>query len=250
MRRLLTLLLFVFAGAQVFATTAEERFSKGVEAFEAGDFQRAIDTWEALEQQGLESYELYYNLGDAYFKKGEFPSAILYFEKALKLKPFSKEAKNNLQLANERIIKRIKPLPDFFLKRAWQGLRDIFSSNTWSGLALILFWLGVGSIVARLLDWKRGKWQGSYVLGGGLVAVALLFLLVAFSRGRFEEDSQMAIVVKSGIELRTAPESTIDVMELPAGTKLQIVDKIGDWEKVEAPNGEVGWINVEDAVRI
>ncbi len=250
MRQLLVLALFVFAGTQVFATTAEERFAKGVEAFESGDYQKAIDTWKALEEQGLESYELYYNLGDAYFKKDAFPSAILYFEKALKYKPFSKEAKNNLKLANKRIIKRIKPLPEFFLKRAWQGLRDVFSSNTWSWLALVLFWLGIGMIVTRLLDWKKGRWQGSYVLGGGLVSVALLFLLLGYSRGNFEEDSRKAIVLKSGIELRTAPESTVEVMELPEGTKLQIIDRIGEWDKVEAPNGEVGWINEGDAVRI
>ena len=250
MRRIVFLFLCVISTWTTFGAAPEDQFQKGVEAYEAGKYQAAIDEWKSLDESGMKSCDLYYNLGNGYFKKGEFPTAILYYEKALLEKPFDKEVKHNLALANERIVKQIKPLPDFFLKRGWTNSSNIFSANTWSWLALVFFWIGIGLVITRLFDWKKGRLQGHYLLGGGLVVMSLLFLLLGFSRGRLEQDSRMAIVLKSNIELRTAPESTVDIMELPEGTKLDIIDKIGVWEKVEAPNGEVGWIHEEDAVRI
>jgi len=250
MRQITFLFLVVFIKTITFGATPDEQFTQGVEACEAGKYQAAIEQWSSLNQAGLESFDLYYNMGNAYFKKGNYPYAILYFEKALKLKPLDKEGRHNLDLANQQIVKSIKPLPEFFLKKLWRNTSSFFSANVWSWLTLILFWIGITLIVVKLLDWGTGSFKNHYVVGGTAIFLSVLFLSLGMTKAGMEYDARWAIVLDHNKELMSAPESTVDVMELPEGTKLEIIDKIGSWEKVKAPNGEVGWIEEHDATKI
>ena len=129
-------------------------------------------------------------------------------------------------------------------------MSSFLSANTWSWLVIVLFWIGMGLIVARLFEWKLGAFRQHYAVGGLLIGLSVFFLLLAATKAKMETHSNWAIVLKNNMELMSAPESTVDVMELPEGTKLEIIDKIGDWEKVKAPNGEIGWISEQDAEKI
>ena len=85
--------------------------------YSEGEYRQAADAYEQLLQEQGVAPELYYNLGNAYFKAGEVALSILNYERALRLNPRFDDARYNLQLAQERVIDNIPPAQVFFVKR-------------------------------------------------------------------------------------------------------------------------------------
>ena len=100
-------------------------------------WQTAANAFEAISAAGIESADVYYNAGNAYFKAGEYPKAILNYERALKTDPSHKEARFNLEFASSQIQDRIDDVPEFFLKSWMRNLCYVMSSNVWAVLSLV-----------------------------------------------------------------------------------------------------------------
>ena len=101
-------------------------------------YDKAEDCYARVLQLGYESGDLYYNLGNSYYKQKEFGRAILYYEKALLLKPGDDDIKQNLAMANARIVDKIDVIPDFFLKRWIRVFQGLFSPDQWAIVSFIL----------------------------------------------------------------------------------------------------------------
>ena len=115
------------------------QFEKGVEAYSAGDYQSALDLWLSIYKTGYSSFELDYNIGNAYFKLNDVPGAILFYERAALLNPTNDDVNYNLQIAQMRTVDKFEEIPQLFIKR-WLDVFSLFlSSNTWAVLSLLSF---------------------------------------------------------------------------------------------------------------
>ena len=123
------------------------------EAYSVGDFDGAIREYQSLEKAGAVSSSLFYNLGNAFYRKGSVGKAILYYERALKLDPADKDIRNNLDMARLQTLDKIDSVPQFILVEWVKNLRNKLSSNAWAIVSLILLALGV----ALLLLCKFGR---------------------------------------------------------------------------------------------
>ena len=122
---LLTLCLMSTAGP-VWAQSPEQSFDQANLLYQQNKFGEARDAYEAIVHEGFVSGELYYNLGNAYYKTGDLGKAILNFERALRFMPNDDDLKHNLQLANLMIVDRIEPTPRLFLWDDWDGVKSAF----------------------------------------------------------------------------------------------------------------------------
>ena len=91
-------------------------------------------------EQGSESAELYFNIGNCYYRTNDWANAIWFFEKSLQLKK-KKETQKNLELTRLNTIDKIEPLPNLFYKRWWIILIDIFSTKNWQIISIIYIWI-------------------------------------------------------------------------------------------------------------
>ncbi len=240
----LIILLFISYG--LFASDNDALVVKANKAYSAGAYQQAATLYQQVVSNGFEASELYYNLGNAYFKCNDMPSAILYYEKALKLNPRDEYVKNNIQVANTKITDKILPLPELFYKRWWNALQNLFEMDTWAVILIVnvvLFFIAISFylISNTMLIRKASFWCG-----------ILLFIFSTFSF-LFASNwyhtltrQKEAIIFSPSLTVKSSPDdNSTDLFILHEGTKVSVTDKVGQWREVKIANGSVGWVKAE-----
>ena len=135
MKKIYIYLLFVVIG--ILPIYSQTTLTQANEAYGQEDYITAIELYEqTLREQGVSS-DLYYNLGNAYYKHNEFAKAILNYERALLLNPGNEDARFNLEMANTHIVDKIDPVGKFFLSVWIDSLRNFLSSNTWAVIGIV-----------------------------------------------------------------------------------------------------------------
>jgi len=231
---------FTFAGNQQNIDSANAAYSKN-------NFDRAIKLYKDIDDKGYEAMELYYNLGNSYFKTNNIPAAILYWEKALKLKPNDDDIKFNLKVANSRISDKIDPLPEIFIKRWWRNACNIFSSNSWATITLISFFVFLVFLTVFRLSRSLGLRKTSFYLSIIFLFISLLTASFAYQQYKNLKSHDEAIVFTPTVTIKSSPdENSTDLFVIHEGLKLQLLDNISDWYKIKIPNGSIGWLNKND----
>ena len=193
---------------------------------------------------GLESAALYCNTGDAFFKDGNLPKSILYYEKALKLDPSYEDARYNLELLNARIQDRIEFVPEFILKVWAKDVCWLMDSDSWAvaflvflglTLAMLLLFLLAPSVAGR----RTGFFTGIVML---LLAVASISFSIWQKNDYFKADEAIVMRPVSAVKSSPSSESSQDLFVLHEGTKVRILDQVGPWNNIELSDGRQGWI--------
>jgi len=248
MKKIIFLLLV--AGA-LFAQEADFLFQQGNDLYKAEKYSEAIEQYKAVLDQGFESPELYYNLGNAYFKEQEIGMAILCLERAKKMSPHDPDIEYNLKLAELRIVDKIPVPPPFFLLKIWQSIKNALTLKQ-LGIITLGFWILLSIIlVIRMIFRKPAALYFSRMF---LTPVLILFLIVAFVFGvRLNEEKtvQDAIVIVDKVEVKSSPvASSTQVFALHEGVKVSITDESGEFSRIKLADGKVGWIQSNSIIQI
>ncbi len=215
------------------------------QAFEAKQYDNAIAQYQEVLQSNEYSKALYNNLGSAYFQKSDIPHSILYFEKGLKHDPFDKSLLHNLSLAKEQLDNDIVQIPEFIITKVWKYLYTRASSNTWFILSLLSFFAAVYAFSLWLLHHNRSVKKKGFLYGIGLLLLGVLIFFLSTSQAAFQYKQISGIILQQDIALKSAPEAANEaILTLAAGTKVTVVDKIGEYEKVRLENGQMGWLQL------
>ena len=248
---ILTTYYLLFFFSTLSATTPQDLFIQANEAYTQGQYQQAIETYEAVLATGSVSSELYYNLGNAYFKTKQKGKAILNFERALLANPSDEDAAYNLEIINQQLADNLDRVDTFFLKKWWQNFYRTATSGFWSFLTLSFLWLGVGGLMLWLLGKERAKKKQGFIGGIVLLLLSLLFFLAASSQASFEQNSHLAILIEPVLDLKNGPdEKSTSLLKIHEGLKVELLDQIDTWYKVKLSNGEQGWLPKESVEEI
>ena len=242
----LAVLLLMAAGTQVLAQDdVTGLWEKGNEAFAAGQWQNALNYYQMIEGENLQSADLYYNIGNTYFKMDDPAHAILYFERALKCDPSHADAAHNLSIATQMTLDRVDAVPEFILIGWFRNLRQSFSADTWATLTLVL--LALAGIL--LLVFRNGASQAlrkvSFIVACVLFAVTIGTFIFSLQQKHDMMREDSAIVIAPVCPVKSSPaEGGKTVFMLHEGTKIKLLDQVGDWSKVEIADGRQGWAQV------
>jgi tetratricopeptide (TPR) repeat protein len=236
-KKIAAFVITLVALAQV-ALADDVRFAKANKEFAAGNFKAAIADYEADVATRQWSANLFYNLGNAYFRDGDIGRAILNYERALEIDPHHPEADANLRLARDqtRGLELAPAAAEKYLSRG--GTSTVVMAGA------ISFWLAVFLLVRR-------------ARGGPLMA-AIACLLVsaacAWAAWMLENGTRgqgAAIVVAEETQARVATADTArSILVLPAGSEVVILQQRGDWNYAILPNNQRGWISARAAERV
>jgi tetratricopeptide (TPR) repeat protein len=237
---LLSAILGSFIAASAFA---QADFDRANQEYAQGHFKEAISGYEALVRSGQWSANLFYDLGNAYFRTGDFGRAILNYERALALERHHPEATANLQIARDEA----RALE---LQQGWPERHLQFASvNQYSIAAAIAFWLAIFTVVTLVFASRRSATVIAMLIICLLVSAVSIYAVYAVERG--SKGYALAIVTGKDVQARLATADTANsVLALPPGSEVKILSTRGDWIYAALPNNLRGWIPGKDAQQV
>lgn len=241
----LLLLLLLPVGAS--AVTKAEADS----AYAEEHYQKAVALYEQLLKQGV-SADLYYNLGNSYYRMDNIPKAVLNYERALLLSPGDKDIRFNLQMARSKTIDKITPESEMFFVTWYRSLVNMMSVDGWARLALVS--LLVAIILALAYLFADAIWLRKLgFFGGGLLLLLFLFSnLFAWQQKHNRETQQGAIIIRSAVNVKSTPaKSGTDLFILHEGTRVTVTDAtMREWAKIRVADGKEGWLETKEIEKI
>jgi tetratricopeptide (TPR) repeat protein len=228
--------------SSAFAQTDAE-FAKGNQEFAQGHFKEAIADYEALIRDRQWSANVFYDLGNAYFRAGEFGRAILNYERALALERHHPEATANLQIARDEAHA-------LELQPSWTERYLQFASvNQYSVTAAVAFWVAAFCLAALIFTSRRSAAIKSLLVVMLLVFAGSMFAIWQLDRGR--KGSALAIVTGKDVQARLATADTANaVLALPPGSEIKVLSTRGDWIYAALPNNLRGWIPAKNVEQV
>ena len=217
-------------------------------AYTEGRWEDAVAGYDMISGMGLESAALYCNTGDAYFKSGNIPMAILNYERALKLDPSYQDAQYNLELLGSMIQDRIDPVPEFILSVWAKNVCRLMDSNAWAVTFLVLLALTMAMALLFVLSpsvagRRTGFFTGIVLL---LMAASSLSFSIWQKNDYMKVDSAIVMRPVSSVKSSPSAESSQDLFVLHEGTKVKVIDQVGAWNNIELADGRQGWIPSSD----
>jgi tetratricopeptide (TPR) repeat protein len=226
------------------ASAAEgDAFARGNAEYAAGRFKEAAELYESEAAAGQTTAALFYNLGNAWYRTGDFGRAILNYQRALALEPRHPEAAANLRLARDKA--RALELR----KSWWEGIAARATMTHYAVTAAIGFWVAAFAAAVLFLQRRRSATVIT-VCVFGLLTCALgttcAYVLETGTRG-----SALAVVIDKKVDARLATADNANtVLTLPPGSEIKILSTRGDWIYAALPNEQRGWIPAKSAERV
>lgn len=211
--------------------------------YDEGRFAEAIVAYDSILNLGYESHELYFNLGNAWYKSRKLGKSILNYERALKLKPGDEDTEYNLEMARSMIVDKVNEIPPFFITEWFNGVVQLLPVTRWSQLSIAAFivalFLFLLYFLSRRIGLKKlGFWFGILFMLSSLV----LFFMARHGMKELTREN-MAIILEPSLTTRSSPdESGTALFPLHEGTKVEIINRVGDWVEIKLADGNKGWI--------
>jgi hypothetical protein len=248
-QRLLVLFIVICASITVVAQSPHDLWQNAQEAYLKGDTDTAAPLFEEYLSQFPFSYAGMYNLGNCYLQEGSPGKAILWYERARKLRPHDKDVLHNLAIARAKMENPVVEIREFFVVRWIRTVSGYLSVGMWGLVSLVLFWLVVGLYAMSI---RQGGWDNQKKWAAISLAVCFaISLILGLQRYQELRRHDMAIVLIDEVPVSIAPDPISKlVLKISAGEKVVIIDSLDNYYKVRLANFEQGWIPVVSVERI
>ena len=232
----LLLLLFPLGAGAVTKSEADS-------AYVRGQYQQAIADYEALLKQGG-SAELYYNLGNAYYRTENVTKAVLNYERALQLSPGDRDIRFNLQIARSKTIDKIVPESEMFFITWYHALVNLMSVDAWARVALISLALVIVLLLVYLFASRIWLRKVGFFCGLVLLVLFVLSNIFAWQQKQNLLFRKGAIIMEPSVTVKSTPaKNGTDLFILHEGTKVSITDSsMRGWLEIRIADGKEGWV--------
>ena len=249
MKRLCNTILAILITTTLFAQG--DLLKKANEHYVKEEFNEAIDVYNQILMSNLESKEVYFNLGNAYYKTAQYTQAILFYERAKLLSPDDEDIDFNLQVANQHVIDSIQELPGIFIVRWWNSIVKSQTTDTWAFISIISFLLFLTLaglyFFARSGDVRRiAFWSACF-----LIFISLFSWSFAAKQKSWMVNHTFAIVMQPTVTVKSSPsEKGTNLFVIHEGLKVNLEDQLDEWVKIRLADGKVGWVENDSVERI
>lgn len=234
-------ILFLFLlSTQIFFA---QSFEKGNKSYQKGNYKEAIVHYERILKDKKQSAELYFNLGNCYYKLNKVAPAIYNFEKALLLNPNDKDIQNNLKFAQKLQIDDIKEVPKVGFNRVIQDFISSNHFNTWAWIAVVMSFLFLLFFVIYYFG-ETTLLKRTFFIGMILTIFGIILSVSSaiFEKANYDND-QPAIVFAEITAVKTEPNgNATTAFTLHEGTKVYVYETVDNFKKIELSDGKKGWI--------
>jgi len=250
-KHIIIIILLIFSTINLPAQeTNTQKFGKGVDLYTAAKYEDALKEWLDVYNTGYRSAFLDYNIGNAYFKLENIPGAILFYERALLLKPGDENTHYNLQIARTLVVDKFDAIPELFFVRWFDFVSLLLPANSWGILSILSFVLSLVLLSVYI-------YSSHYKIKVIGFWAAILFLILSASSLAFTlrnkslvYDNQNAVIFAPSVNGKSSPDASgTDLFVLHEGSKVSIEDEVGNWYEIKLSDGNKGWVPT-DALEI
>lgn len=241
------IIILILLLTSVFSFANKDLQAKAEKLYSEKKYKEVIETYEAILKEGLVSYKLYYNLGNAYYKNNELGKAIYNYELANKLQSNNKDVKANLKIANEKTIDKIESKENFFIGVLKTGLVNSLTISGWAWLSIFSL---ISSLVLAFLFFTTNllflKRIGFFLSTLSFI-VFIGSILLGFTALNDKQVIKFAIIMERESRIHEEPNTTSkSKFALHEGTKVNVLETNTDWTNIKLENGNEGWIKTSD----
>lgn len=232
------ILIIIFFVQVIHASEWDVYFKEGNDAYADGKYEDAITNYLKIIENNVESGELYFNLGNAYYKMDEIGKSIYYYEKAQKFLEGDEALEQNLKIAQLKIIDKIEPIPRLFVWDWIDGIIKILSIENWGWLSLILFFVMAIIFSSYILFVNRFLYRFSWLF----MILFSISIIIFVGRIYLFESNEFGIIFEKKIAVMSEPNlGASEVFILHEGTKVKINRELNDWIEISIADGKTGW---------
>jgi len=215
--------------------------------YQQGQYEPALEQYNAIILSGKESADLYYNMGNAAYRSNSIGHAILYYEKALKLEPAHEDAIHNLDFVSRYRLDTFEEVPVLFLGAWINGFVQLFPEQSWSILALIFFIIILIGLLVFLFSRRMALKKSGFFSGLVAMVVFVIALSSAISRHRDIVNPDTGIILAPSVVVRSSPSASgTELFILHEGTKIKVNEEVSGWQNIKLIDGREGWIVGDD----
>ena len=251
LKRLFYLLVLVVLPLLSFGNDADALFKKANDLYAKSQYKDALSAYQQITDDGYQSAAVYFNMGNASYKMGDIPSALLYYEKAHKLSPGDEDINFNLKFVNLKTTDKIDAAPEFFLSRWWQAFILSFSAKILSLWSVLFVFAGSASLILYFFAGSVAVKKGAFYGAVTLLFLGALSIFMANRQLSYFDDHKQAIVFSNSVNVKSGPvDKSGTLFVIHEGAKVNIMDTNNGWMKVSLANGNEGWIKTTDVKEI
>lgn len=251
MKKMIRILITAVAllGSAAFAANENcPGVAAGEKAYNTNDFERAIDEWRTCADNGMEDPDLFYNLGNAYFRNGKLGFAIYYYKSALRLRPSDPDIQHNLGFATAMTKDKVEedeeenPLLAGLFK-----VHHLLSLKVQLFILLGLFWCFVIFAIARRLTESE---KSKNILVGSSFILVFIFCIVGASAGYkifIAETETTGVVTAADADVTSAPDHKSQTLNtLSEGTSFEVLSEQGQFLEIKLGDRIKGFVHKKD----
>ena len=241
MKKIFFLLLIIssFTNAQ----TTEQLFDSANNFYKNGNYEKAIENYRKIEAKGVISSELFYNLGNTYYKLNKDGATIYNFEKALQINPLNEDAANNLVFAKRLTLDRIEELPKSVLQKFNENYLQKLSYNQWAIVTIIFAFFS--AILFLLFYFSSSSSSKRVFFVTSILSFILCIVSISFTYNQYNyaQNTKFAIIFSEKTAIKNGPTlNSEEVFTLHEGTKVAVLDTVDAWKKIKLVDGKIGWV--------
>jgi tetratricopeptide (TPR) repeat protein len=240
------LLLIVLAGIVPFNCMAIDNqvlFLNAQKAYEEKDYSQAIIAYHKILSNDVVAPEVFYNLGNCYFKTDSIGKAIQYYEKARKLIGDEEDLMHNLKMAHAKTVDKIEPMPEFVVTSTWKNIVNFKTADTWANYALVNFVFVFITLVLFQLAKQTSIKKTFFGLALVLALMSSIFYALAKSRTNADNSINQGVLLVGSSAVKSEPlNSATDLFVIHEGTVFRIIEIQNEWIKIRLDNGNLGWL--------
>lgn len=239
----LLIALLLCVGTLTARAAGDSRWDEAAAAYTSADYSAALAAYQAIADDGLVSADLWYNMAGCYYKIGDIPHAILYYEKCLKLAPAHADARNNLDICRQFTLDKIDEIPPFLLVTWVNKIKYAFSADAWAWISVVLVLIVAVLLLGFRFFRRLGARKLSFILACIVALFALGALLFSLSEKSDALHADSAVMIQPVSTVKSSPgDGGKSIFVLHEGTKVELLDSLGEWVKIELTDGRQGWV--------
>ncbi|MFP4488944.1 MAG: tetratricopeptide repeat protein [Bacteroidales bacterium] len=243
---MISILMIFSLAVQAEKGEEESIYEEALAEYREDNFGESMALFEKLIAAGCSSFELYYNAGNAAFKTGDIPTAILNYEKALLFKPFNDDALHNLEMARSYTADKLEAIPEIFFVSWFKKVSLLLNTNQWALISLLSFTLFLVLLAVFLFSARYKTKKYSFSAAMIIFIISLLSFMLALTNKSLTWNNKESIVMEPQVTGRSSPGTGgRELFVIHEGTKVKVEDQLGEWYEVKLPDGTVGWIPMD-----
>ena len=238
-------IILILFSSNAFTQNIDENFFNANNYYNSSKYLESINVYESILAEGWESNNLYYNLGNAYFRQNMIGQAIWAYNKALKINPRNSDVINNLEIVNARIKDRIILPDEFFLVKSYMNFKSSYNLNEWLIIGSITIFFSVILFLLSKLYIFDNVILDRLILG--LIILAMIEHGIILDRFFDESDNKIGIIIDNEVDTYSGPfygDNTI-LFKVNEGTKVKINQSQNNWIEIILLDGNRGWVPLD-----